>query len=243
MAKSDPKLDQILHQLKALGPIQAAIEDVKISISDIKEDIKSVKFDVANHDDRISALERDMKDQKNFANQQQQLLRSLTLRLLNLPVVPGEADDNYAGLRARVYDTILKPLLTAAKTAKDLASVPQMSTVIEACFRPLNVASSSSSSQSSPPPHVIIKLSSKPIKIAILKNRKHLPKHVDKNSRYILVEDLTPMTHKLLATISKSKGVGKAWTIDGTIKFVMEGQTTVRSVKSVYDPISKILSL
>ena len=90
---------------------------------------------------------------------------------------------------------------------------------------------------------MIIKLASKPIKIALLKNRKHLPEHCDKNSKYILVEDLTPVTQKLLATISKTKGVGKAWTIDGTIKFVMEGQTAVRSVRSVYDPISKILSL
>ena len=56
---------------------------------------------------------------------------------VNLPVIPGEAEDNNAGLRARVYDTVLKPLLTAAKAAKDLPSVPQMATVIEACFRPL----------------------------------------------------------------------------------------------------------
>ena len=238
-SKSDPKLDQILHQLKALGPIQAMLADLKDSVSAVKEDVKTLQFDVAVHGDRLDKLEKDMKDQKDVSNQQQQQLRSLTLRLLNFPVCPGEEDDNYAGLRTRVYDTILKPLLSAAKTAKDLNTVPQMPTVIEACFRPRNI----STTQQNGPPHIIIKISSKPIKVAILKNRKHMPKPADKSSKYILVEDLTPATHKMLAAISKSKNVAKVWTIDGNIKFVMEGQSSVHTVKSVFDPITKILSL
>ena len=137
MATADAKLDMILGQLKALGPIQTALEDLRSSICDVKEDVRSLQCEVSNHSDRLSALESDMLTQKDIANSQQQQLRSLTLRLLNLPVIPGEAEDNNAGLRARVYDTVLKPLLTAAKAAKDLPSVPQMATVIEACFRPL----------------------------------------------------------------------------------------------------------
>jgi len=204
----------------------------------VKEDIKSLQFEVGNHGDRIAALEHDMKEQKNFANQQQQQLRALTLRLLNFPACPGDVDDNYAALRVRVYDTILKPLLIAAKTSKEITSVPQMSNVIEACFRPFNATSATQNNS----PHVIIKIISKPIKIALLRNKKHLPKHPDKNSRYLLVEDLTPATHKMLATLSKAKEVGKSWTIDGTIKYVLVGQSSVRTVKSVFDPLSKILS-
>ena len=237
-SKSDPKLDQILNQLKALGPIQSMLSDLNEAVRDVKEEVKTLQFDVANHGDRLDKLENEMKEQKNVSNQQQQQLRSLTLRLLNFPVCPGEEDDNHAGLRTRVYDAVLKPLLAAAKTAKDLNTIPQMSTVIEACFRPRNV----STTQQTGPPHVIIKISTKSVKIALLKNRKHLPK-TDKSVKLILVEDLTPATHKMLASISKSKGVAKVWTIDGNIKFVMEGQNTVRTVKSVFDPIAKVLSL
>ena len=86
---------------------------------------------------------RDMQDQKDMSNQQQHQLRSLTLRLLNFPVVTGESEDNNAGLCTRVYDVILKPLLVAAKAAKDLSSVPQAATVIDACFRPFNAAANS----------------------------------------------------------------------------------------------------
>ena len=79
-----------------------------------------------------------MKEQKDIPNSQQQQLRSLTLRLMNFPVSSDESADNNAVLKAKVYDIVLKPLLTATKAAKDLTSVPQMATVMEACFRPLN---------------------------------------------------------------------------------------------------------
>ena len=90
------------------------------------------------------------------------------------------------------------------------------------------------------PPQVIIKLSSKILKVAILKQRKNLPKPADKEKRYILVEDLTPASHKMLTAISKSKLVEKVWTIDGVIKYTVEGQQGTQTVKSVFDPISKL---
>ena len=68
-----------------------------------------------------------------------------------------------------------------------------------------------------------------------------MPKPAEGDGRFILVEDLTPATHKMLSAISKSKAASKIWTIDGNIKFTMEGVEGVRTVKSVYDPLIKIL--
>ena len=242
---SDAKLDVIIQQLqqqqqqlKALGPIQATLEDLRSSITEVKEEVRAVQHQVDCHSDRIRQLELDMQEQKDALNQQQQQLRSLTLRLLNFPVTRGEKDNNNAGLRARVYDTILKPLLTAAKAAKDINSVPQAATLIEACFRPFN-ATVMAAAADAPPPHVIIKLSSRPFKIAILKIRKTMPKPAEGDGRFILVEDLTPATHKMLTAISKSKVASKIWTIDGTIKFTVEGVVGVQTVKSVFDPSPK----
>ena len=239
MSSADDKLDRILDQLKALGPIQYALEDLKSSMREVKEEVRCLQYDVANHDDRLLALERDMKDQKDMANLQQQQLRSLTLRLMNFPVSVDEAADNNAGLRAKVYDVVLKPLLVAAKAAKDIPSVPQMATVIEACFRPFN----SSTTDDKGFPHVIIKISSKPLKIALLKNRKSLPKPISTDTkRLFLVEDLTPASHKMMVAISKASVTEKTWTIDGNIKFTLAGSPTVHSVKSVFEPLSKVLS-
>ena len=94
---SEDKLDWILDQLKALGPIQAMLEGLRLSINDVKEDVRTLQFDVANHDNRIGALERDMKEQKDIANSQQQQLLSLTLRLMNFPVSGDESTDNNSG--------------------------------------------------------------------------------------------------------------------------------------------------
>ena len=237
---SEAKLDLILkqlEQLKALGPIQSSLEGLTMAMGEVKEDVMNLKYDVAEHHDRLAALERDMLEQKDVSNQQQQQLRALTLRLLNFPVIPGEGDNNNAGLRARVYDTVLKPLLVAAKAAKDLATVPQMATVIEACFRPFNAAANSTG-----PPQVIIKLTSRPIKIAIMKQKKnHLPKPAGTDKRFILVEDLTPATHKMLTSIVKAKVFEKVWTIDGVIKYTVEGQEGIKTVKSVFVPLAKVI--
>ena len=116
-----------------------------------------------------------------------------------------------------------------------------MATVLEACFRPFNAAANSNSD--SGPPHVIIKVTTKVFKIALMKNRKHLPKStIATDKALFLVEDLTPATHKLMVAISKARETDKTWTVDGNIKFTLTGKPTVFTVKSVYDPISVILN-
>ena len=45
----------------------------------------------------------------------------------------------------------------------------------------------------------------------------------------------------MLTAISKSKVASKIWTIDGVIKFTVEGVEGVKTVKSVFDPLNKVL--
>ena len=234
------KLDLILEQLKALGPMTAMLTELKDSISTVKEEVRSLQFESSAHADRLDALEKDMRSQKDLANKQQQQLRSLTVRLLNFPVSAGEKEDNNNGLKTHVYDRILKPLLSAAKSSKALSTLPQLGSVIEACFRSFN-----STSASSPPP-VIIKLVSRPIKLALLNHRKDLAKPTAEEiaagiSKFALVEDLTYDTHKTLIALSKSSKTAKVWTQDGAIRFILTGKSAVNSVKSVYDPVQKII--
>ena len=63
---AEAKIDLVLEQLKALGPMQATLESLRSSMHDFKEDIKTLQFDTDNHGDRITALERDMKEQKDI---------------------------------------------------------------------------------------------------------------------------------------------------------------------------------
>ena len=111
-----------------------------------------------------------------------------------------------------------------------------MSNVIEVCFRPFNAAANSDG-----PLQVIIKVISRPFKTAIMKQKKNLPKPTGEDKRLILVEDLTPATHKMLTAIVKAKVFEKMWTIDGVIKYTVMGQEGVKSVKSVFVPVAKVL--
>lgn len=243
-ATDNSKLDTIIDQLRALEPMRAKIDDLHASLVTLREEVGSVQFTVNQHEDRLTALEGDMLEQKAHANHQQQLLRSLTLRLLNVPVSTGEAANNFAHLRTTVYQRFISPTLKAAGDAPGTLSItPPQDTVIESCFRPYPPATGKL------PPPVIIKLASKHLKILIMKNRKALPRPSQEETasginRFILVEDLTPDNHRVLTALTKSKYTGKVWSVDGHIKFTLvDKPNEVRTVKSVFDPIEKILNL
>ena len=244
-AKSDAKMDLILEQLKQLEqlhPMSMKIDELHSSLGSFKEELGSLTYTVQGHEDRITVLEKDMKSQKEHSNNQQQQLRSLTVRLLNVPFTPGETLNNSAKLRETVYNRFLLPLLTAAMENKDIPAIPPTANAIDSCFRPF------APTPGKQPPPVIIKLASRPIKIAVMKNRRVLPKpSSDENTagitRFILVEDLTPDNHRVLSTLSKSKHTAKVWSVDGRIKFTKADRPdVVMTVKSVYDSITKILS-
>ena len=243
--KSDAKMDQILEQLKQLeqlAPMCQKIDELHSSMGSFREELGGLTFTVQGHEDRLVALEKDIQLQKEFSNSQQQQLRSLTVRLLNVPCFLGETVNNFAKLRENVYERFLVPLLAAAASKQEISNIPPQNTVIDSCFRPYQP------SPGKQPPPVIIKLSSRPLKIAIMKNKKELPKPTsDENTagitRFILVEDLTPDNHRALAALSKSKLTGKVWSVDGRIKFTKADRPdVVKSVKSVYDSVAKMLS-
>lgn len=237
MARSlDSKIDEILEQLKLLAPVPQKLDNLCDTVKSIQDDVNTVKHDVAQHEDKIAKLEEDIKTLKISDNAHKQQLRSLTLRILNLPPTAVEKDD----LRGRIYD-LLKPLLTAAKSAKDLSTVPQAATAFDAVFRPYQ------GEQGKNPPPVIIKVSSRAIKIALLKNRKLLapaPHEAGANSvRPLLVEDLTPENHRALSLLAKSKKVEKVWSADGLIRFTLPGQSRVRTVSNVLGTVDEMIAV
>ena len=242
---TNAKMDQILEQLKQLdqiAPLCQKMDNLLSTMGSFKEELGALTFTVQGHEDRLEALERDMVSQKESSNNQQQQLRSLTIRLLNVPYAVGESSNNSAQLRETVFHRFFVPLLTAAVENKEIYDIPHPNTVIDSCFRPYMAK------EDEQPPPVIIKLANKPIKIALMKNRKELPKPTSIENtkgitRFILVEDLTPDNHRCLAALSKSKLTAKVWSVDGRIKYTLATKPeVVLTVKSVYDPISKLLN-
>jgi hypothetical protein len=95
------------------------------------------------------------------------------------------------------------------------------------------------------PPPIIITLISSNVKIAILTNKKgNIPLPPPGGSKRIsLNEDLTADTFSLLKSLREDKRVDRAWSVDGNIKYIRanDSDNIIHRVKSVYDPLDKIL--
>ncbi len=206
----ETKIDEILQQLRLLAGVPQKLDTLADTVKEIQDSVRTLKHDVADHDDRIVKLEQEVLALRNSDNSNKQQLRSLTLRIIGLPQTPEEKDD----LRGRVYD-VIKPILVAAKAAKDLPTVPQAASIFETVFRPYQGEHGKS------PPPVILKITSRAVKLALLKHRKHLvPPEQGAGSRakILLVEDLTPENLRVLNLLTKSKTVEKAWSVEGVMR-------------------------
>ena len=79
--------------------------------------------------------------------------------------------------------------------------------------------------------------------MAVLKNKRTSmpPPSVVGDKRYIIVEDLTPATHRKLRELAEDDRTEKAWTMGGHIWAITKKSKTPFKVKSIYDTIDSIL--
>jgi hypothetical protein len=229
-ATTEQKLDLLLEAVGNVLKSQANLEKLVSRVS-------TLEATVAAQQTHISSLTKEVRILKDQANTWDQMKRANTLCLFNFPCSDGDAN-----LTTKVYDRVLKPILVAAKAKGDISSVPNAHNCLEAIFRAGKPA------PNKPPPPIIIKLTSHQLRLGILLNKKtSMPTTTEAEKsagcrRFIIVEDLTPPTHKKLKELAEDDRVEKAWTVEGQIRFVLkEGDKSVLKVKSVYDPISTIL--
>ena len=255
MAISDSKLDANLlrlNKLDTLDNLVSKLDALAVTVSNLSSVVEAVRKEVDNNTQDIKNIRSDfetfkrdsaseLRAVKNTLNYREQQLRGNTVRLFNFP----HSQDDAAGLQARVYDRIVRPLLSAAKAAGDLASVPQAHNAFEACYRAF---SQEEPSEGSPPAPVVIRFVSKALKIAVLKNRRqHLPEPSEGErragvKRFVLVEDLTPPAHKLLKVMQADSRTDKVWSVNGQICFSVPNKKGFKKVRSVFDSLDLILS-
>ena len=176
---------------------------------------------------------------KEAGNLRDQASRLNVIRIFNFPIVDDETNNSNRILATKVYDRILKPILTAAKSKGDIASLPQQQTLVEDCFRTRGPGAG-------PPPPVIVKLSSHPFKIALMRNKKDnipaAPRTSSDAPPCFIVEDLTPATHQKMMELKADKRVAKIWSVDGQIRLTLVSSPgNVVKVKSAFAEADKIL--
>jgi hypothetical protein len=227
--------------------IQFAVESQKQS-QETQQILISNQNRIEATDSKVAALQSEVKQLKETVNANEQQKKSLSLRLLGLP--PSEEELNGPDVNAATakiaYDKVIRPILTSAKAKGKIASVPSLTNTIVKAFRTAKL----SPSQPNNIPPIIVTVISSNVKIAIMTNKKGnipLPTPTDRNNgvkRISLNEDLTADTFSLLKTLREDKRVGRAWTVDGNIKFIRANDTenVIQRVKSIYDPIDTILN-
>lgn len=242
------KLDALDNISLKLDDLTGQVKQLTDTVTSLQHDVKSNRSDIEDLRDELEIFKRDTKYEiktiKTNQNIREQQLRSTTVRIFNFPVMKDESADNYRALSQRIYDRILRPLMTAGKNAGDLPTVPQIQNTSEACYR---IFTQREYEEGKPPPPVIVRLVSKAIKIAILKQRRqHMPppsageKELGAK-RYVLVEDLTPPTYSLLKQLQADDRTEKVWTVNGQIHYSIPKKTGFKKVKNVFDSVDSIL--
>jgi len=224
---SDQKLDYLIAEVDKIRDITQEIASlsVRVKVLETKTSVQEVS---------IESLLSEVKLLKEHANERDQDGRLNALRFFNIP-----GSDSETGLAACVYDTVLKPILAAAKQKGDLLTLPQVGTTITEVYR----AGRFSQGVNKPPPPVVVKFTSPNIRMAVLKNKRTntpLPTEVGAK-RFIIVEDLTPATYRKLRELAGDDRVDKAWTMGGHIWVVTKKSKESFKVKSIYDPNDVIL--
>jgi len=212
----------------------AKLREATAEIVSLVGRVNVIETKMSAQDSVIASLVQEVKMLKEHVNEREQYDKLTAVRIFNVP-----GSDSETGLAVNIYDTILKPILAAAKQKGDLATLPQVGTTIVEVYRAGKFAQGSNK----PPPPVIVKFTNSVIRMAILRNKRNNtppPSEVGAK-RIIIVEDLTPATHRKLRDLLEDDRVEKAWTISGHIWYVSKKSKTPVKVKSIYDTTNAIL--
>jgi ParB-like chromosome segregation protein Spo0J len=225
-----------------LNEILVLLRNQGAEISETKKMLADSQVKVTKLENRVTVLETEVKKLKEAANDRDQADKGRTVRLFGVPITEEEtASDGGKSFQAKLYDRILKPCLTSAKTNGDLQSIPQFTTAIEKIFR------AGKSSNPDRPAPVIIKFTSEIYRTAVLRHKKNslpAPSAQEKAAgfrRFMIVEDLTPANYKMLKQLQGREEVARVWSIEGRLRFTLVNNDKVFRVKSVYDPVESVI--
>ncbi len=255
---ADRQLSEILSKLEKLNQldsIETKLESLQLNLSTLTSTVQQLQSNVTSNTSAIAEIKSEMasfkedtnkeiRALKSTLNRREQQIRASTIRIFNFPVTPGESVENYKSLTGRVYDRLLRPLMTAAKSGGDLGVVPQVQNTVDACYRVYQ----GQQARDGPPPPVIVRLKDTNLKSAVMKyRRRHTPspseaEQADGLTRFTIVEELTQPAHKLLLELKKNSSVEKVWSLNGQLYYTVAGKSGFSKVRSIFDSVETILS-
>ena len=132
----DAKLNTLLKKMDEFSAVRAEVEEMRVAVGTLMET-------VASQGREITIL-------KEQANNRDQQLRSSSVRLYGFGHA-AEDDDDPKTLAKRVYDSVVKPVLVAAKAGKMIDVLPQLPNTISEVYR-IRYSTSQDPIPGQPPP-------------------------------------------------------------------------------------------
>jgi hypothetical protein len=222
------------------------IKQIFSSTKNIEASMSTLQNKVVALEDNVAKLNKQVYDLQNIVNTREQELKSLSVRVTGFPFTEEEkASTDGKFLAKKIYDRVLLPVLNQAKAKNHIERVPTCANTIQSCFR---VGQAAARTGTAAPPPIILKLSNEVIKLAVMRNKRQAtpaPTREEKDlgiNRFIISEDLTPPCFKLLKELQRNEDVGKVWTVDGRIRWMLKDSNSIHRVKSVFDSVDSIIS-
>ena len=221
--------------------LDGPLKEVKEENKKLRNDNKELKKHIEDRDKEITRL------QEKF-NDQEQYFRGWSVRILNVDIPEEEASMPTAIMR-HVYDRVFHSILAGAKERGLIRVIPAAEEILETAHllpaKPGTI------------PPMICRFYTRNIQSLIFKLKKDfapreesaMPAQQDKTDRfrqgkfhYPVYEDLTRVNFAKLRALAQHEKVHSCWTVNGSIRYKLKGEDTIRKVKSVSETVDKIIS-
>jgi hypothetical protein len=235
-----------------LKDLHASMQVLINSVSALTSKVEAIESKIDKMEllhKNVENITLEMNKIKESVNRVDQDARACIVRISGLTV--SEADMNLHGFEKsiikKVYDRIVKPVLTVAKTNGDLESVPTMLNVQEQGYI-VNRGGKDKQGRAMPP-ILAVRFTNRFLRNTVMRlRREHMPSPSDEEkaagvSRYYINEDLTPETARKVKELRGSALVERVWTIDGRIRLTKVGDpNTIIKVNSPFMSLEEALS-
>ena len=233
-----------INEIKVmLGAMQKTMDDFVV----IKKELVECRAEVLELREQVGSITKELKKCKREINDREQYARSWSVRVFGLNVT--EEEEKKLGKDVAVmqaaYDKVFKPILVGAQSRGLITTVPEMSSLLENGHQ-IGKQIKDKNGVLLPRP-CILRFSARYMRNMVLKNKKTFmpkPSHAEIArgvSKFSISEDLTSSNYTMLKNLIKDSRVDKVWTIDGSIRFNLQGESVVKRVFSPFLDVNTVL--
>jgi hypothetical protein len=214
---------------------ESRFDKLETLLTQSKKENEELREQLRNKDEEILDL-------RHKVNDVEQHNRSYNIRIFNLPL-DGDTHDTRNVMR-QVFNKVLSPILQGAVEKGRLHSLPGVEFLLEtAHILP---------GKPSKPNPIICRFFNRYHRTLLMQHKKEYAPRMHSTAtgtgkppayQYPIYEDITSDTFRTMRAISSHPEVSSCWAAGGVLRFRLKNSDSVHRVKSVYEPVEKIVNV